>query len=307
MGTSTTIDWLRFRTQGEPGDVLEAFRPMFGEMGHLLRFGDYGRGLFGFQRSMPIKVGDAPLMRLDFGGESQRGWVRVDMSGKGCSFVDDWDATDDLEKLPRAEIRRLDIALTTWKGEITHEAVVEAHGAGKFTNGGRPPNLRQITNSDPRAGRTCYIGERDAPKMLRAYEKGFELASKISHLPGVCTHIDGFRIEDIYRCELELKADGMDIPWETIERRDQYFSGAYQFCAEVLPGIEPDILQRRPDKAPQRELAAALANVKTQYGDTIYTALMAYQGDIGAVWDKIVGAKHNQRLLEAGVLLFEHD
>ena len=99
----------------------------------------------------------------------------------------------------------------------------------------------------------------------------------------------------------------MDIPWETVERQDQYFSGAYPFCAEVLPGIEPDILQRRPEKAPQRELAAALANCRTQYGDTLYTALRAYGGDIGAVWDKVVGAKHNQRLVEAGVLLFEHE
>ena len=75
----------------------------------------------------------------------------------------------------------------------------------------------------------------------------------------------------------------------------------------MLPGIEPDILQRRPEKAPQRELAAALANCRTQYGDTLYTALRAYGGDIGAVWDKVVGVKHNKSLIEAGVLLFEHE
>lgn len=308
MTQTTTIDWLRFRTQGEPGDVLGAVRPMFGEMGRHLKLGDHQRGLFGFHHSRPILLGDAPVARLDFGGESQRGWTRVDMPGKGCEFVSDWEAVDSLEDLPSAQIRRLDIALTTWDGEITHEQVVEAHASGGFTTRGRPPNLRQIISSDPTAGRTCYVGKRDAPKFLRAYEKGYELASKLRYMPGPCTHIDGHKIEDIYRVELELKADGsMDIPWETVGRRDQYFSGAYPFCAEVLPGIEPDILQRRPDRAPRRELEAALTNCRMQWGDTLYTALHAYNGDIGAVMGKIMGTKHSQRLLEAGVLLVDHD
>jgi DNA relaxase NicK len=114
-------------------------------------------------------------------------------------------------------------------------------------------------------------------------------------------------VEDIYRCELELKAEGSDIPWETIERRDQYFSGAYPFCAHILPGIEPDILQRRPEKGPQRELRAALANLRHQFGNTLFTALTAYHGDIGAVWEKVCGTDHNRHLLEAGVLLVDHE
>ena len=77
--------------------------------------------------------------------------------------------------------------------------------------------------------------------------------------------------------------------------------------ALVLPGIEPDILQRRPDRAPRRELEAALTNCRMQWGDTLYTALHAYNGDIGAVMDRIMGTKHSQRLLEAGVLLVDHD
>ena len=302
----TTVDWLRFRTQGEPGEVLQAFRPMFGDLGRHLKLGAHGKGLFGFRHSLPVMLGDAPLARLDFGGDSQLGWVRVDMGGKGCSFVTDWEATESIEALPSAQIRRLDIALTTWEGQITHDKVVQAHADGKFTTFGRPPNLRTITNSDPTAGRTCYVGQRESPKFFRAYEKGYELAAKLRGI-GTCTHIDGFPVEGIYRCELELKSEGMDIPWETVERRDQYFSGAYPFCAEVLPGIEPDILQRRPEKAPQRELAAALANCRLQYGDTLYTALRAYGGDIGAVMDKVIGDKHNQRLLEAGVMLVDHD
>jgi DNA relaxase NicK len=305
--TATTIDWLRFRTLAAPGEILEGLRPLYGNMGAVLEFGDYGRGLFGFQRSLTVKLGPHMTVgRVDFGGDSQRGWARVDVPGKGCAWVQDWDALDAVESLPGAEIRRLDIALTTWEGQVTHERVVAAHKAGRFTTRGRPPVLQQITSSDPRAGRTCYVGKRDSDKFFRAYEKGFELAAQ-SGTSAECTHINGFPIEGIYRSELELKSDATPIPWETVERRDQYFSGAYPFCAEVLPGIEPDVLQRRPEKGAQRELLAALANCRNQFGNTLFTALCAYQGDIGAVWEKIVGKAHNDRLLEAGVLMVDHE
>ena len=303
----TTVDWLRFRTQTEPRDVLEALRPMYGSAGPGLKLQHLNRGIMGFQQGAVINIADMPIGRIDFGGESQRGWVRVDISGKGCEWVQDWQALEPIEALPSAQLRRLDLALTTWNGEVNHDQVVAAHTAGRFTIR-RPPKLQQILSSDPRAGRTCYIGEREkSDKFMRCYEKGFELAAKFaSRLPGEITHIDGKRIEDIYRCEVEFKAVGTDIPWEVIERRDQYFAGAYPFCGDVLPGVEADILMRRPQRAPQIDLQAALDNCRIQYGPTIFTALMAYGGDLTAVWDKIVGDHHNQALVEAGVLMVEH-
>jgi DNA relaxase NicK len=106
---------------------------------------------------------------------------------------------------------------------------------------------------------------------------------------------------------VEFKAAGTDIPWEVIERRDQYFAGAYPFCADILPGVEADILMRRPEREPQIDLQAALDNCRIQFGPTLFTALTAYHGDIMAVWDKVIGKQHNQTLLEAGVLLVDHD
>jgi phage replication initiation protein len=304
----TTIDWLRFRTQATPLEALEALKPMFGDLGTNLRLQRLERGILGFQEGSTINVGDMPLGRMDYGGDSQRGWVRVDLTGKGCEWVQQWDELEGLERLPGAELRRLDIALTTWDGEITHEQVVEAHTVGRFTIR-RPPALRQITSSDPRAGRTCEIGKREkSDKFMRCYEKGFELAAKhAARMPGIITHIDGKKVEDIYRCEVEFKATGADIPWEVVERRDQYFAGAYPFCADILPNVEADILMRRPERAPQTDLAAALENCRIQFGPTIFTALAAYQGDMTAVWDKIVGSHHSDVLLEAGVLLVDHE
>lgn len=303
----TTIDYLRFRTQADPRQALEALRPMFGTLGPDLRLKPLERGAMGFQQAAQIVIADLSLARMDFGGESQRGWVKIEMAGKGCEWVQDWEAVQAVEDLPKAQIRRLDIALTTWKGEINHQRVVQAHSADRFHTGGRPPALQQITSSDERAGKTCYVGKRTNDKFFRAYEKGFEMASKMRGIPGILTAIDGYEVEDIYRCEIELKAGSADIEWAVIDRRDQYFAGAYPFCADVLPGIEADILQRRKERAPQADLAAALENCRIQFGPTLYTALMAYQGDMTAVWDKVIGSHHCQPLLESGVLLVEHE
>ena len=305
----TTVDWLRFRAQVEPLEALEALKPLFGDFRQYPKLIPLQRGILGFQQGATINMGDMPIGRMDYGGESQRGWIRVDLSGKGCEWVTQWDELEGLERLPASQLRRLDLALTTWDGEMTHEQVVQAHAAGRFTTRGRPPVLQQTTSSDPRAGRTCYIGKREkSDKFMRCYEKGFELAAKHgARMPGTITAIDGKNVEDIYRCEVEFKATGTDIPWEVVERRDQYFAGAYPFCADVLPNVEADILMRRPQRAPQIELLAALENCKTQFGPTLFTALMAYHGDMTAVWDKIIGDHHSQTLLEAGVLLVEHD
>lgn len=305
----TTVDWLRFRAKAEPRDILETLRPLYGEAGKALNFEFLDRGILGFQKGATIKLADMPLGRMDYGGESQRDWVRVDVTGKGCEWIQDWESAYKLEQLPDSQIRRLDIALTTWEGQVSHDIVCEAHKVGRFTVR-RPPVMQQITSSDPRAGRTCYIGKREqSDKFMRCYEKGLELASKAEArgAPGIVTHIDDHRVEDIYRCEVELKAVGSDIPWEVIERRDQYFAGAYPFCADILPGIEADILERRPQREPQTDLAMALENCRIQFGPTLYTALMAYQGDMTTVWDKVVGKHHNKTLLEAGVLLVDHE
>lgn len=305
----TTVDWLRFRTQAQPMEGLEALRGLYGELGDHLKLVHLERGKDGFRQGAAVQFADMVLGRVDYGGESQRGWVRWNLTGRACEWVRDWDAIDALESLPAAEIRRLDVALTTWEGEVTHDRVADAHAAGRFTSGGRPPDMQTITSSNERAGRTIYVGNREkSDKFFRAYEKGFELAGKLPpSLRDGCLTIDGHRVEDIYRCEVELKAEGRPIPWEVVERRDQYFAGSYPFCADVLPGVEADILMRRPERAPQADLAAMLENCRVQYGNALFTALTAYHGDIGAVWDRIVGKQHNEALLAAGVLLVDHD
>lgn len=312
--SKTTIDWLRFRAKEEPPVILRALRPMFGDLANFLKLDTGEKGILGFKQAARVMLLDMPIGRMDYGGDSQRDWVRVDLSGKACEWVRDWDAVESVEELPNAQLRRLDIALTTWHGEVTHDMVVAAHAAGKFnsTKGGCvTPELRQITSSNERAGRTCYIGSRTSQKFLRAYEKGFQMVANSVMPEGMkqaVTVINQSRIEDIYRVEMECKATKLfRLPWEMIRRRDEYFAGGYQFNAELLPDVQPDILQRDPKLEPKRELEAMLAAAQHQWGKLFYTAHVAYKGDISRVWDKIVGKEHHPGLVEAGVLMVEHD
>lgn len=302
----TTVDYLAIRTQAKPLATLEGFRPLFGSVGHTLRL-DPSHGKNGFREGAELTLSGLRVGRMDWGGDHMRGWMRAELEGEGCSWVQDWDAIESVEGLPEAEIRRVDPALTTWNGEVTFAMVVEAHGAGRFTTGGRPPNLGQHLNSESGKGSTAYIGDRTADKFGRFYEKGLEMLSRFpEQFRGPGAKIDGFPVEGIFRSEIELKAKTRPIPWEVIERRDEYFAGAYPFCADILPGVEPDILQRRKERQPQLDLLAALANCRQAYGNTLFTALHAFEGDIGAVWERIVGEKHAPHLVAAGVLLVDH-
>lgn len=305
-GQKTTVDYFAVRTQALPPVALEGFRPLFGALGPNLKLERSGRGKYGFQQGAEMTLGGLRVGRMDFGGDAMRGWLRVQLEGTGCGWVQDWDAVDSVERLPAAEIRRVDPALTTWEGEVSHARVVEAHAAGRFTTGGRPPNMRLEVNSEPGKGNTVYIGDRTADKFGRFYEKGFEMIAKFPESMREGATVDGHPVEGIYRSEIEFKAATRPLPWEIIERRDQYFAGAYPFCADILPGVEVDILAGRPEREAQRDLAAALANCRQTYGNILFTALHAYEGDIGAVWERIVGDKHAPQLVSAGVLLVDH-
>jgi phage replication initiation protein len=301
----TKIDWLAFRSQSQPGESIEALRGLFGDLGPSLKSTPNKRGWNGFERTDTISLAGMTIGRIAFGGDSMRGWVRLDITGTGCEWVKDWDACEDsLSCLSKFQTRRVDIALDTCKREVTHQTVLDAHRSGMFTTCGKPPSMVKIEPEDTYEGKTIYVGKRDQPKFFRGYEKGYQMAGKY---PGLeITHFDGVPIDDIYRLELELKAKHQDLPVDLIENRDQYFAGAYPYLQSVLE-VEPEIFKQSKDKAPQRCLASMLEIMRTQYGNTLFTALAAHQGDISAVWSKIVGSKHNENLLAEGVLLVEHE
>jgi DNA relaxase NicK len=302
----TCIDWLSFRTRSGPFEILEAMRPMFGTTGDMLTLGTQKPGRDGWLYSHDIMLVDIRLGSIDNGGHHQRDWVRCQLTGEGCEWVQDWYQAEIMAAhLVESEIRRLDIALTTFKREVTFEAVIAAHKAGEFKGrtGGVSPNLRCIENSDPHVGNTAYIGSRTADKFLRCYEKGKEA---LKHLPDaqrrLITEYEGHPVDDVFRVELELKAKETEIPWQAIRARDQVFAGAYPFCADLLPGCPEWKLMKLPDFKPKAAITAALENCRTSYGPTLRLALDYFGGDREKLLQVILADKPSERLLEAGVL-----
>jgi len=300
------VDWYGFRSKGEIPEVVEGLRRVFSS--DLPRLTTHPRkgGWNGFKSSANLCLGDMVVGMMAYGGESQRGSVAVNISGVGCAWMlPDWaEIQDAMDGLPEYEVRRLDIALDTYKREVTHEKVVQAHRDGLFTLSGRPPSMTRIEPEDPLEGATVYVGKRENAKFLRGYQKGLEMIR--AYPRGAIRELDGVPVEDIYRLELELKAKDGPLPTDLIDNRDQYFAGAYPYLQTVID-VKPEVFVQRREKGPQNDLAAMLANIRQQYGSTLFTALMAHGGDIGAVWEKIVGHKHNADLLATGVLLVEHE
>jgi Replication initiation factor len=317
----TIIDWLAFRTKSSHYAVLEALRPCFGTVGELLELKTGLKGKDGWTHGCEIALPDNILGRIDYGGDSQKEWARVNITGEGCGWVQDWGAVENLDQvLVQAEIKRLDIALTTFKNQVNDALVAAAHEAGKFTCGGRPPVMRSIINSDPTAGRTRYIGKRENHKFLRCYEKGWEMlkdlpenAQFIKKMPGLTLEFDHFGMaapQDVYRVELELKDVDKFIPFTVIGRRDDVFAGAYPFCAELLPGAEHWVMQELPSFKPRAALLKSLENAFLSYGGIIKAAHLAYGGDdaaLLAVARMVMAAEPSRRLVDSGVLSVDHE
>lgn len=313
----TTVDWLKFRTRSNPFDLIKAIRPAFGTAADLVELSEQVRGKDGWEFRRQVKMaGDVVIASIDYGGANQNGWVRFDMPGAGCEWVQDWDAVAGLvDVLKEASVRRCDVSLTTFDGSVNHDSVLAAHDARQFGTGGRHPHRRVYEGSDPRAGRTIYVGTREkSAKYFRAYEKGFEMLQK--HVPfGVRDMVKtmefaghGFAaVEDVYRVEVEFKAtDDKVLPWTVISARDEYFAGAYPFCAALLPGAPERRVQSMPDFGARMELLAQLENVRRSYGRILRTAAMAF-GSEQAVFDIVMSDAPSDRMVAAGVLTVVHN
>lgn len=306
----TTVDWLKFRTVKSPFETLAAVAPAFGTTADLLTLGEPGKGRDGWlHRRAVLLAGEQTLAQIDYGGDSQRGWARFDMSGAGCEWVQDWHTMAAALQGIGAELRRVDLALTIHDGSVTHDRVVQAHANGMFSSGGRNPKSRVITGSDPRDGRTFYAGSRQGAKFIRCYEKGFELLSKLGmpeNLKQTITHIEyngvgQVKVEDLYRVEVEFKDVDKVLPFTMLTDRDSYFAGANPFCTSLLPGAVERKVMGLPDFNPKAALAVQLEHCRRAYGATIRTAILAY-GDERAVMAMIAGDGPSDRLISAGVL-----
>lgn len=303
----TQLDWLAFRTKDSPCTAAEALEGLYGPLGDSLRLNQRPRGWMGYERSYDVVVAGVPMGLAASGGHAQKDWTYVSLTGEGLEWASYFGGVDRLPSLAADltlfEVRRADLALTVADGSITHESVMAAYEAGGFSLGRRPPKLSQILPAEPTDGRTIYVGDRKGSKYLRAYEKGYQLIQS-GKLPRGCTHVNDAPISQMYRLEVEYKPVDAPLPLDLIERRDQYFAGAYPYLQQVM-GIDPEPWFMKPPERAAMTLESTLANIRHQYGKALFTALMVHGGSITDVWAKIVGDEHSQALVDAGVLLPE--
>lgn len=317
----TSIDWLKFRCKLTPFELLELVRPAFGTVGEMLEIRTGAKPRDGWSFAAQLVIPDHTIAHIDYGGDSQRGWVRFDMPGKGCEWVQDWAAFEALGMgLAECDIKRLDIAFTTSDPSVVSDALVlAAFDAGMFCCGGRPPAMRSIISSDPCAGKTRYIGNRKSHKFLRCYEKGWELLKDLPECaeflrkPGVAMAVDHLGVvnaADLYRVELELKDVDKYIPWSAIGRRDEVFAGSYPFCAALLPDAPHFVMHEIPSFKPRAALLEALGNAFRSYGGTWKAAHIAYGGTDAALLAlarEMLADEPSPRLVDAGVLTVDHE
>jgi DNA relaxase NicK len=300
----TTIDYLSFRTRHDHFSIHEALKPVFGSASDLLTLETGCKGRDGWQYSADLMIVDIRVGVIDYGGQSQRDWMRVQMPGSGCEWVQDWEKFEAVGQALGGEIRRLDIALTTFEREVTYQDVLLAHAMGEFkgVNGGVSPNLRTIENSDSMVGNTAYIGLRTSDKMLRCYEKGKEsLKDLAGSQRAAITTYEGYPIDDVFRVELELKAKELFIPWTAIGRRDHVLAGAYPFTARLLEGCPEWRMQKLPDFKAQAAITKSLENCRHSYGAIIRAGLEYCGGDKQKLLDLIMASEPSARLVEAGI------
>lgn len=339
----TNIDWFGFRAKDGPDVICSALQDAFPE--HLgLSYKARKTGWRSFEQSFDLWVTDERgnpetdcqrIGMLMSGGEAVKGWTMASMSGDGCAWVGDWGRAMDCctEQLQSFELKRVDVALDRFDGSHWHE-VDQAWKDGEFSpaGAGRPPKAKPIDSRRPEDGRTYYVGSRESAKFYRGYEKGMQILGpqitaaqqrdpdsfdmldwifksdvRLQKRDGGGYALETFDLKDWWRDEVEFKPVNQPLPLDLVENRDQYFAGAFPYLAKVLPTVDAQPLITRRERMPQLELAKLLEIVKTQYGNSLFTALHAYHGDMGAVWSKIVGKKHNKALIEAGVLLVDHE
>ncbi|MGY8529462.1 replication initiation factor domain-containing protein [Paracidovorax citrulli] len=258
------VDWLTATWKPEPDEhVVATVLDLLHGFGLKVE-AEAGRGHFGFSEGarLYVRLDDGArhqVALLDWGGDRMRGRARLDLSGTACSRISDWQGMQDwLGRQWETTITRVDLAVDCLNGEFTVDDARAWMEAGEFTAGeGRPP--RHSTPGDwlspePFYGRTLEIGRRENGKMLRAYEKGLQLA------PG-----SG---DKWTRFEVEIRNKDRDVPLDVLTRCDEYFVGAYECLQRLLPAAGERIATHQ--KEGELSLETMVHHASVGYGKLLH-------------------------------------
>jgi len=317
----TFVDWLRFRTKTNYLDVFESLKDCFTAGHDCLLLGDSELGRDGWTFKRSLSFADERIGWIDYGGESQREWVRVDIFGDGCKWINDWHRVASfVDQLQEAELRRVDLALDTFDGSVTYDGVVSQWESGGFDRGGRRPGDKRVISSDRTEGWTFYVGRRASSRFIRVYCKGWEILakSKAKRLPFATKEDTKFRWHDLddstwstadqyVRIEAEFKpADGYVIPWTILtNQRDSLFAGLGDFPASKVQSA-PLRLHAMPSAfLPKLSMHAVIQHAKISYGKGLLTYLMHLgltDENKLKVMNELISEQPSDRLVSLGIL-----
>jgi len=121
-----------------------------------------GKGMHGFKKSWLIETrlddgSKVVVGAIAFGGESQRGRLLLQLTGKGCGLVKDWPGLQKFLGDVDAKITRVDLAVDFLAGEYCVDDVVALYYDGAFISRGRNPNfdVQGGWHEDGTSGRTA--------------------------------------------------------------------------------------------------------------------------------------------------------
>lgn len=277
------IDYLRFTflPSGSISESLEQLR-LYLKLWFPspVNFVQSAKGMFGYESSHDVMVWvNGEFMRIAIvacGGSSAGNTMMVDMSGQGCSFVEDWSAVFATMQDLDARITRVDTALDLLEG-FTIEQFDDLYFAGEFNCGGRIPKRRSLESGDShnpyRDGRTLYLGKKANGKELCIYEKGKQLGNPES---------------EWLRIEIRFGNRDRVIPHDVVLDPTRYFAGGFIALEHLVDSIAQKI------KTDQREIAVEERTIVLKrlthhlvaaYGKTLYQLAQELNFDYQALYD----------------------
>lgn len=259
-GQKAKVDWLN-ATFDTPAMSLDGLLAMLASIfGGRPCAAKLDGGRFGFTECHKVSVYLAGFMvevgAICRGGEAQRGRWMLQLSGKGCGMVADWQSLQQLLEDFKAKVTRIDLAVDFLDGQHTVDDAVDMFERGDFTCGGRKPGtavagdwLEQVH------GRTLYVGKAQNGKMLRVYEKGKQLGDLQS---------------DWVRFEVQFGNRDRVIPLDAMTDCDKFFAGAYPALSQLLEAAAESIPTTQTEAL--TTLGHLMYHLKRCYGKPLHQA-----------------------------------
>lgn len=261
---ASKIDWLN-ATFDAPVMSVHALMGFIGDVMDKPVQAVLDGGLFGFseRHRMTVCLDDGAKVEIGsiaLGGESQKGRWLLQLNGKGCGLVNDWESVQELLEGLAATISRVDLAVDFLDGEYSVDDAMTLYHEGAFINRGRNPELdtQGAWHEQGTKGRTMYVGKLKNGKTLCVYEKGRQLKMPDSNWT---------------RFEVRLGNRDRVIPLDVLTNPDKYFTGAYPALAHMLEAAAEEIPTVKEEV--KGSLAHGLYHLERCYGKYIHQTLTA--------------------------------